>query len=187
MLVLANYSGLFISAAAVPGRVALAFLSFLMVLNSINHTLGMLPPPQISRRIWLCDFLLGHLILNFSLLLEFACLNFGTRYATKENARMKKSEAEDTTPMIETSVAMNPIGGIGALGDPPASTSGPTIEIKPAAEEEFSCYHSTMASVGHHMLKLDQLTRRYFLVVYVTFLVFMFSINPQYPGNEGCW
>ena len=94
MAVLANYSGLFISAAVVPGRVSLAFLSFLMVLTTINHAISLLPPPQIGKRIWLNDFSLGHLISNFSLLMEFACLNFGLRHDAKEKAKLQQIEEQ---------------------------------------------------------------------------------------------
>jgi len=50
ILVLANYSGLYINPAAVPGRVALSFLSFLMVLNQMKAVFEMLPPIAVIER-----------------------------------------------------------------------------------------------------------------------------------------
>ena len=200
MLVLANYSGLFISAAAIPGRVALAFLSFLMVLNTINHAISLLPPPQIGKRIWLYDFLLGHLIFNFSLLMEFACLNFGLRHGAKEKAKLKKIEEQR---MIDTSEDQfeekNPVVVLTAIGACSDQSSEEHLNRQHAARDAnldvdgnkddspFSCYAVMMASIGDHLIKLDRLTRRYFLVAYIIFLIVMFSINGLYSSNEGCW
>jgi len=51
ILVLANYSGLYINPAAVPGRVALSFLSFLMVLNQVSAVFQSFPPVAGDRKV----------------------------------------------------------------------------------------------------------------------------------------
>ena len=209
MLVLANYSGLFISAAAIPGRVALAFLSFLMVLNTINAAIQLLPPPQVDKRIWLYDFLLGHLIFNFSLLMEFACLNFGLRHGAKEKAKLmiekkqiRKKQIEEQR-MIDTSELFeekNPVVVLTTIGACNDQSSEEHLNRQHAAREAnlddvdgnkdnspFSCYAVMMASIGDNLIKLDRLTRRYFLVAYIIFLIVMFSINGSYSSSEGCW
>lgn len=73
----ATYSGLFISPAAAPGRIALAFLCFLMVLNNLTSVMSQLPPLDSHTNVWLIDFLLGTTIFNFILLVEYACLPLG--------------------------------------------------------------------------------------------------------------
>ena len=63
-----------------PARVALAFLCFLMVLNSLNAALARLPAlatPAAGYRVWLSDFLVGTMIFNFVPLVEFAMVSYG--------------------------------------------------------------------------------------------------------------
>jgi len=62
LLVLASWSGFFISPAAAPARVALAFLCFLMVLNNLNAVYRSLPQLQSDDRVWLSDFLIGTMV-----------------------------------------------------------------------------------------------------------------------------
>ena len=62
LLVLASWSGFFISPAAAPARIALAFLCFLMVLNNLNAVYRSLPQLQSDDRVWLSDFLIGTMV-----------------------------------------------------------------------------------------------------------------------------
>jgi hypothetical protein len=105
LLLVATYSGLWVSPTAAPARVTLAFLCFLMVLNNstchasracfashlhavrdfdassrwmcaVYDTLRVLPPLLLSSRVWLVDFLVGTTCFNFVLLLEYSAVNY---------------------------------------------------------------------------------------------------------------
>lgn len=62
LLVLASWSGFFISPAAAPARITLAFLCFLMVLNNLYAVYRSLPQLQSDDRVWLSDFLIGTMV-----------------------------------------------------------------------------------------------------------------------------
>jgi hypothetical protein len=70
MLLVANYAGLYISPGAVPARISLAFLCFLMVLNNLAAVRTQLPPLNTTTRCWLVDFLFTTACFNFSLIIE---------------------------------------------------------------------------------------------------------------------
>lgn len=77
LLVIACYCGFFISAAAVPARVTLDFICFLMVLTNMNTVYQSLPPLRTQdSSVWLTDFLFGTLLFNFATLIAYALTNF---------------------------------------------------------------------------------------------------------------
>ena len=57
------------SAAAAPGRISLAFLCALIVVNNLNAVMRRLPEIVAKDRVWLMDFLFGTTLFNFSALI----------------------------------------------------------------------------------------------------------------------
>merc|ERR1712032_496269 len=81
LLTAASYTGFFIAPAAAPARVALGFLTFLMVMNNVDAVLKEMPDRPSGKdggeQIWLLDFMVGTTIFNFFTLLEYGLVHHG--------------------------------------------------------------------------------------------------------------
>jgi len=94
IFVLAGYMGFYISPAAAPGRIALAFLCFLMVLNNTNAVRGALPAGLSVSGSWLLLFMFYCMMFNMIFIVEFAMLNFGLARHAANEAKAKKESAK---------------------------------------------------------------------------------------------
>ena len=93
LLTVASYSGFYISPAAAPGRIALAFLCMLLVLNNVNAVYAQLPDISTNNRIWLIDFLFFTSLFNFLALLEYAVVNYGIQLDAQEKKAKEAAAA----------------------------------------------------------------------------------------------
>ena len=95
LLVIASYSSFFIDAAAAPARVALSFLTFLIVTTNLWAVLNTMPmlPNQSLGRCWLSDFLIGSALFCFFTIVEYAAVNFGGQ-AARAAAAAAAADAE---------------------------------------------------------------------------------------------
>jgi hypothetical protein len=172
LLVFATYSGLFVSAAAAPGRIALAFLCFLMVLNNLNAVTSQMPDQAANSRIFLIDFLVITMIFNFVLLIEYAVVNW-----TIQNP-FKQAEPPPAAPVAVTEAP-----------DEGKTAELAGIDATVARRKSIVRKASTMAAPvrTHAKRRLSDTTcRMVFLPTYLLFLIVMFSCLSVYPHDDDC-
>ena len=171
LLTTASWAGFFIDKNAVPGRIALAFLTFLMVLNNLNSTLQRLPPLQratsnanfvhsASFQVWLVDFLIGTMCFNFISLLEFAAVNFG---AVRSRAKVNALAVQD------------------------ANARGVELQVSNAAQSGRSTRLSLVPvcqpTWAESLANLDSVFRWLYPLSYLIFLVIMFSTIDRFASH----
>merc|ERR1712032_573872 len=158
LLTAASYTGFFIAPAAAPARVALGFLTFLMVMNNVDAVLKEMPDRPSGRdggeQIWLLDFMVGTTIFNFFTLLEYGLMHHGLQVI-----------APGTRP-----------------SEPPAAT-GSGLGVKARTFQVFSLCRQWFWG---QCAKLDGIMRRLFPIAYALFCVVMFALLPAYSTNEKC-
>merc|ERR1719440_482039 len=98
MLVLAAYTGFYIPPGVAPARVALGFLCFMMVLNNINATVNKFPPLLSYQRVWMIDFMLALMVLNFTALMEFGVVTYALEAQKKIGEILEKQKAAAAPP-----------------------------------------------------------------------------------------
>jgi len=179
LLVLATYSGLFVSAAAAPGRIALAFLCFLMVLNNLNSTFGSLPSLPANGiwslglgKVWLIDFLFFTMLANFLLLLEYAVVNF--TMTKKKPTPAATSPGSTTSPRVNRPDAEQTEAG-----------SGITLTEVSTFSKRSVVVMDKMHDVAAKRIN-DRTCRLCFLPVYTFFFVILFLSLPTYSTNDTC-
>lgn len=178
LLVIASYSGFYISPAAAPARIALAFLCFLMVLNNLNSVYSKLPPLvrfSDGERVWISDFLTGTMIFNFLALIEFAAVNLGLRLVAEQRAATSTKEGGQHARITEDGHARGDEVEVG----PPASATR-------ARRAALFVVHRAKWRLTA-LSQLDVAMRVVFPITYGIFCTVMFSLVDQYGTNEnGC-
>merc|ERR1719453_388810 len=150
LLVMAAYTGFYIPPGVAPARVALGFLCFMMVLNNINATVNKLPPMLAKDRVWMIDFMLALMVLNFSALVEFGMVTYALECDKKLTAlieaQQKKAEppkkAAAPQPKLAPPSRSAKVGPMSAPPGPPptkpppgppnAPRPGPPAALRPA-------------------------------------------------------
>ena len=100
--VLFSYAGFFISAAAVPARVALGLLCAIFVITNkfgLAHKM-----PDVTYDIFLIDFLIHSFLFCAAAFLEFALLNYGMQCAAWVKANPAPKEEEKYAPTSPSQV-----------------------------------------------------------------------------------
>jgi len=101
MMVVASYSGFYISPQAAPGRITLAFLCTLIVINNMNAVYSRLPDMQGQERVWLADFMLITSFFIFAALVEYGFVNFGQTMYLLQKEKADKMIAVKKSKKIE--------------------------------------------------------------------------------------
>ena len=175
----ATYSGLFITHGAAPGRIALSFLCFLMVLNNLHAVHAKLPALSANESVWLIDFLIGTTIFNFSLLVEYAMVNY---VDDKKKFHAKKPAAHETASVTSSE------SGLGGRSAPPAGFMGRTrrrlSQIQDKAMAEASAAQRKI--LAGHRSNLDQFCWWAFPLSYGVFALIMISMWSSYDHLDRC-
>lgn len=165
LLVVASYTGFWIPAAATPARVALAFLCFLMVLTNLHAVQQKLPPLMLTHRVWLIDFLAGCSTFCFASLLEYGLVSAGLADIAKKKAA---AEADEKSLLGANRRRLrHAFEG--------QSESESEAEVRPEPWFNLS-----------KLVKLDEICRCAFPLVFVIFACFIFFALPLYQHADGC-
>uniref|UniRef100_A0A7S2J9A2 Neurotransmitter-gated ion-channel ligand-binding domain-containing protein n=1 Tax=Haptolina brevifila TaxID=156173 RepID=A0A7S2J9A2_9EUKA len=174
LFVCAAYAGFYVSPAAAPARIALAFLCFLMVLNNVTTLYARLPPLKSAQkgRVWISDFLFGCMIFNFVSLIQYAAVNYGiTCRAAKKAALAAAKEAKE------------------AQEEPPVNTSTVQIEVSPT---DSHSQHRRLRPAWYKkwdpsvLADLDIVFRWLFPIAFIIFISIMFGTISIYPPGSTC-
>lgn len=160
-----SYAGFFISAAAVPARVALGLLTAVFVITNklgLAHTL-----PEVTYDIFLIDFLIHSFYFCAAAFIEFALVNYGTQCAAWLKANPPKTAGTAYTTKVRPSV-MDDAGAPapGAADDPPPAAPSPTMLAKLTRRWMTMCAALT---------NLDAICRVLFPLVYLSFTLYSFN------------
>mmetsp|Transcript_27468 Transcript_27468/g.69909 ORF Transcript_27468/g.69909 Transcript_27468/m.69909 type:complete len:441 (+) Transcript_27468:14-1336(+) len=169
-LVMVSFGGVFVSAAAVPARAAIAVVTLIVVVNTGNSARAQLPPFSYST--WMTDFLFYSTLFNLFFFFEFAAANFGVQI----DQHYKKLEADAKAK--ETEMTSSPMSGV-------AEADGvKLIQIKTAP----AAMQSVKMIVVPYMRALkdsDYYVRRGFPFVYLLFIIIIYSQIGNYPSAAG--
>lgn len=103
LYVLLSYCGFWISAAAAPGRIALAVICVLITVNSFYSVKSSLP--ETPYPVWMLIFLFGSAMFNVIAFIEYAVVNFGMTTSTlvKQLADEKQLQDDDDDGQLDWS------------------------------------------------------------------------------------
>jgi hypothetical protein len=203
LLVCAAYLGFFISPAAVPARVAISFLCFLITINNMNSVISRLPAlPRATgdNRVWFVDFLMGCVCFNFTSLLSYAAVH----YAGVLKVEMDQRAAQHTDAAKRAIHDPGSLDTASASPSPPPSPAAGEIEVamgatsNPVGQAQSSTMHervpapheaqllSRLEALVLPLVHLDVVMRVVFPVCFVIYVIVMHCIISFYSGHSGC-